>query len=84
MKRVNPSRVHLSADLHVDAESNSTMTFGAEYQLKQSKLQMSIDSNMLLKSYLETQVGAGVTMQFCAEMLQSKDHYKFGYGLQMM
>ena len=84
LKRVNPNRVHLSADLLVDAESNSTMTVGAEYTLKQSKLHMSFDTNMLLKSYLETQVGPGVTMQFCAEMKQSAEHYKFGYGIQMM
>jgi hypothetical protein len=84
LKRINPNRVHLTADLVVDPESNSTMTVGAEYSLKQSKLHMSLDSTMLLKSYLETQVGPGVTMQFCAEMRQAQDHYKFGYGLQMM
>ena len=84
LKRINPNRVHLSADLVVDAENNSTMTVGAEYSLKQSKLHMSMDSNMLLKSYLETQVGGGVTLQFCAEMKQSAEHFRFGYGLQIM
>lgn len=80
---MNPNRVHLSADLVIEAEATN-MTLCAEYILKQSKLQMSIDSNMLLKSYLETQIGPGFTMQFCAEMLQHKEHYRFGYGIQMM
>lgn len=84
MKRVNHNRVHLSADLVVDEQSTSIMSVGAEYMLKQSKLQMSIDSNLLIKSYLETNLGPGITMQFCAEMQQHKEHFKFGYGIQMM
>ncbi len=51
--------------------------------MKQSKLHMSIDSNLLLKSSLESTVAPGVTMQFAAEMMQAKDHYKFGYGIVM-
>ena len=59
------------------------MSIGAEYTMKQSKLHMSIDSDMLLKSSLESTVAPGVTMQFAAEMLQSKDHYRFGCGIVM-
>ena len=59
------------------------MSIGAEYTMKQSKLHMSIDSDMLLKSSLESTVAPGVTMQFAAEMLQAKDHYKFGCGIVM-
>jgi hypothetical protein len=59
------------------------MALGAEYSMKQSKLHMSIDSNLLLKSSLESTVAPGVTMQFAAEMMQAKDHYKFGYGIVM-
>ena len=59
------------------------MSFGAEYTLKQSKLHMSVDSNLLLKSSLESTLAPGVTMQFAAEMMQAKEHYKFGYGIVM-
>jgi Eukaryotic porin len=59
------------------------MSLGAEYTLKQSKLHMSVDSNMLLKSSLESTLAPGVTMQFAAEMMQAKDHFKFGYGIVM-
>ena len=84
LKRVNPNRVHLSADLVVDAENTSTMTVGAEYMFKQSKLHMSLDSNLLLKSYLEANIGPGFSLQICGEMMQAKEHYKFGMGLQML
>ena len=60
------------------------MTIGAEYILKQSKIQMSIDSNLLLKSYLEANLGPGISLQFCAEMQQHKEHFRFGYGLQLL
>jgi hypothetical protein len=83
LRRVNPNRVHLSTELVVDEASNSQMTVGAEYTLKQSKIQMTIDSAMLLKSSLETTIAPGITMQICGEMRQDKDHYRFGYGIVM-
>ena len=83
LRRVNPNRVHLSTELVVDEAANSQMTVGAEYTLKQSKIQMTIDSNMLIKSHLETTIAPGVTMQFCAEMCQGQNVYKFGYGIAM-
>ncbi len=49
--------------------------------LKQSKVQIGVDSNLLLKSYIETNVAPGTTMQISAEMMQAQNHYKFGIGL---
>ena len=83
LRRVNPNRVHLSTELVVDEAANSQMTLGADYTLKQSKIQMTIDSTMLIKSHLETTIAPGVAMQLCAEMRQDKDIYKFGYGIAM-
>lgn len=59
------------------------MTLGAEYIMKQSKLHMSIDSNLLVKSALESTVYPGLSINLAAEMAQSKDHYRFGYGVQI-
>jgi hypothetical protein len=44
---------------------------------------MSIDTNLLIKSQLSSQVVPGVTLQLCAEMSQFKEHYRFGYGIEM-
>lgn len=59
------------------------MSIGAEYMLKQSKLHMSIDSQMQLKSMVETAIAPGVQMQLCADMAQSKGVYRFGFGILM-
>jgi len=59
------------------------MTLAAEYMLKQSKLHMSVDSNLLLKSTLETNVAPGMMLQFCAEAAQLKNSYKYGFGIVM-
>eukprot|EP01040_Poterioochromonas_malhamensis_P009803 gene9803-10647_t len=82
-RRVNPNRVNLSTDLVVDDSGNSQMSLNAEYILKQSKLQMSVDSNLHLKSVVETSVISGFQLQFSAEMSQFKDVYRFGYGVFM-
>lgn len=59
------------------------MTLYAEYILKQSKLNFSIDSNFLIKSLLETTLSPGTSLQFSAEVMQAKDHYRFGYGITL-
>jgi hypothetical protein len=59
------------------------MSVGAEYTMKQSKLHMSIDSGLLIKSSLNTQISPGTEMQLCAEMQQAGQHYKFGLGVMM-
>jgi hypothetical protein len=60
------------------------MTLGAEYILKQSKIQLSIDSNLQFKSTLETTLQPGFTLNFTAEIAQINNTYKFGYGISMM
>ena len=60
------------------------MSVGAEYTLKQSKVHMSVDSNLLFKTTLDTELAQGTTMQACAEMLHIRDHYRFGLGLIIM
>ena len=59
------------------------MSVGAEYTMKQSKLHMSIDSGLLIKRSLSTTVAPGTEMQFCAEMQQAAQHYRFGLGVMM-
>lgn len=59
------------------------MSVGAEYTMKQSKLHMSVDSSLLIKSALTTTVAPGTDMQFCAEMQQAAQHYKFGLSVIM-
>lgn len=57
------------------------MTVGAEYILKQSKLSMSIDSNLHIRSCVETALGPGMQLQFSGEFNQPAGVYRFGYGL---
>lgn len=84
MRRVNPNRVHVSTDLAVDpATGGSTMSVSAEFMLKQSKLHLGVDSNLLLKSYLETSLSQGTQLQLAAEMQQHAGHYRFGMGIVM-
>ncbi len=95
LRRVNPNRVNISTDLVVGEDLSTTvrnsflsclfnqMTLYAEYILKQSKLNFSVDSNLFLKSMLETTITPGTSLQFSAEILHAKDHYRFGYGITM-
>ena len=51
--------------------------------LKQSKVTVGVDSNLLFKTMVETTVAPGTQLQLCAEMMQAKDHYRFGYGITL-
>lgn len=51
--------------------------------MKQGKLHFSVDSNLTLKSAVDTTVAPGVIMQFTADVAQPKGSYRFGYGLIM-
>ena len=54
---MNPNRVNLIADLSMDLASlTSETTVGAEFQLAQSKLHMTVDSKALIKSSLEVKL----------------------------
>ncbi|KAJ1396818.1 eukaryotic porin-domain-containing protein [Ochromonadaceae sp. CCMP2298] len=83
LKKVNPNRVHLSTDLTVDEAGNGVMSLNAEYMLKQSKIHMGIDSNLVLKSYLEAELSPKVTLQMCAEMQQATNHYRVGAEIRV-
>ena len=73
----------LATNLTVDRENNSEVTVSAEYGFKQSTLKLSINSDMVLKSTLRNQISPGMEFNLSAEMLQSKNHFKFGYSLIM-
>jgi hypothetical protein len=55
----------------------------AEFQLKQAKLQLGLDSNLVLRSTLDSTINPGTTLQLCAEMQQQSNHYRFGFGIVM-
>lgn len=57
------------------------MSVSAEYILKQSRLNMSLDSSLGVKSVLETTVVPGVNIQLCSDVNQIKDQYRFGFGI---
>lgn len=83
LRKVNPNRVHVTTDLTIDGEGNSTMSVGTEYTLKQGKLHMSMDSNFMVKSLLETTAVPGVTLQFSADLMHLQGQYRFGFGITM-
>lgn len=86
-RKINPNRVHLKTNLLVDQQGKTSSALGAEYTLKQSKINLSVDSNLQFRTSVETALQPGVQLQLCAEM----DHfgnnemgsYKFGYGITM-
>jgi hypothetical protein len=80
---VNPNRVNLSSELKIDPQQGPTFAAGAEYTLKQAKLQMSLDSNFTLRSCLESQMMPGIKLQVAAELQHANDQFKCGYGISM-
>jgi mitochondrial import receptor subunit TOM40 len=76
-------RVAIGAELQVSAALESTVTLGGEFNLKQSKIQTTIDGTGCMKTTLETKLGPGSTLVFSAEADHSKDAYRFGYGLNV-
>ena len=59
------------------------MSVGAEYMYKQGRLQMSVDSNLTIKSALDTNVSPGMNLQLVAELSQLNQQAKFGTFLMM-
>ena len=82
-RRVNPNRFHLSADVQVDEQGNSVAALGAEYILKQSRLQMSIDSNIQVRSVVEVNTGQGFQLQFSGDFGHLSGTARFGVGLMV-
>ena len=56
------------------------MSVTAEYTLKQSKVNFSVDSGLSIKSLVETTVTPGVNIQLASDVNHGKDQYKFGFG----
>lgn len=59
------------------------MGVSAQYVLKQSSLNFGVDSNLLIKSMLNTEIQPGISLQMAGEVQHSAGHYRFGYGLNM-
>lgn len=81
LRRVNKNRVHLASQLLIDETGKGQMSTSAEFILKQSKINLAIDSDLMIKSSMETAVAPGMTMQLAAELQHFSNHYRFGYGL---
>lgn len=83
LRRVNKNRVHLSSQLLVDEAMKAQASMCAEFILKQSKLNFAVDSDLMIKSSMETSVMAGMNLQVAAEMQHLNSHYRFGYGMMI-
>lgn len=82
-RKVNPNRFHLTADLAVDEQGNSTATLGAEYILKQARLHMSIDSNVQVRSAIDANTGQGFQLQLSGDLGHLSGASRFGFGLMI-
>ncbi len=84
-REVNPNRVNLLTDLEYEGSSGqSKMNVSAQYILKQSKINMGVDSDLSIKSSVETSIAPGVQLNITAEIPQLKqDASKFGIALLM-
>lgn len=82
-RRVNPNRFHLNADLQFDEQGNSVAALGAEYILKQSRLQMSIDSNVQVRSTVDINTGQGFQLQFSGDLGHLSGSARFGFGIMV-
>ncbi|GMI07411.1 hypothetical protein TrLO_g7585 [Triparma laevis f. longispina] len=81
-KEVMKERVTLAAELQVQPGSGeSAVTFGGEFNLKQSKMSTVIDGTGCMKTVLDTKLGPTASVVFSGEVDHMKDNYKFGYGL---
>jgi hypothetical protein len=59
------------------------MSLTSQYFLKQSKIEIGFDSNLLIRSTLETNVYPGLSLAFAGEMLQASNHFKFGTAVTL-
>lgn len=82
-RTVNPNRVYLTTDVAFDKDMNSSGGVSAQYMLKQSSLNFGVDSNLLIKSMVSTEIQPGISLQMSGEIQHSAGHYRFGTGLNM-
>lgn len=59
------------------------MSVGAEYMYKQGRIHMSLDSNLTVRSSLDTNVSPGMNLQLVTELSQLNQQAKFGTSLMM-
>lgn len=84
---VTPNRVTLGAELTTNPFTfESSVILGAEFKWSRSKLQVTMDGNAKMQSYLETKLGkepGQPSLHLCADLDHMKDEMKFGYGLSI-
>ena len=60
------------------------MNLSAQYILKQSKVTMGVDSDLTMRTTVESNIAQGVQLSISAEIPQLKqDSCRFGYGIMM-
>mmetsp|Transcript_2454 Transcript_2454/g.9399 ORF Transcript_2454/g.9399 Transcript_2454/m.9399 type:complete len:357 (+) Transcript_2454:42-1112(+) len=91
---VSPGRVQLASELAVQpATGEAQMAAGAEFALKQSRVNLALDGQGKCSTTVETTLSPAAKLTFSAEMHvggggtddlgKPRDLYKFGYGLQI-
>ena len=84
---VTPNRVTLGAELECNPFSfESNAIVGGEFKLSRSKLQVSVDGNLVMKSTLESKLGkepGQPSLTLTAELNHFDDIMRFGYGLSI-
>ncbi len=66
------------------SSGQSKMNVSAQYILKQSKISMGVDSDLVLKSTVESNIAPGVQLSLSAEIPHLKqDACRFGYAILM-
>lgn len=91
-RTVSPGRVQLGSELAVQPfTGEAQMATGAEFSLKQSRINLSVDGSGKMQSLIETVLSPAAKLTFSAEMhlggaddaVKPRDSYKFGYALQI-
>mmetsp|Transcript_14332 Transcript_14332/g.19159 ORF Transcript_14332/g.19159 Transcript_14332/m.19159 type:complete len:322 (+) Transcript_14332:32-997(+) len=91
---VTPGRVQLASELALQPSTGeSQMAAGAEFNLKQSRINLALDGSGKMTSTVETTLSPSARLSFSAEMHlgggqpdelgRGRDVYKFGYGLHI-
>lgn len=85
IRRVNPNRMSLVADLMVNPMTlDGQAVLGAEVIMKQSRFLTTVSDDGRLAASMEAKVVPNaVNMLLSAEIMHTKNEYKFGYGFQI-
>ena len=91
-RTVSPNRVTLGTELNVaPATGDASFSAGAEFALKQSRVNLAVDGSGRMQSCVEAVLSPAAKLLFSAEMTlgwaaepgKPRDSFKFGYGLQI-